>query len=126
MSDKVAIITFVEHQNPVDRGRMAHVLNLASELKAAGTEFELVFAGKSVEWLPQLLNEDRESQHPFVRNYADHFDAVREHVVACNFCCKRFDTHAEVGAAGIPIRGAGNKHMPLAGYVTEGWRVITI
>lgn len=123
---KVAIITFVEHQNPVDRGRMAHVLNLASELKAAGTEFELVFAGKSVEWLPQLLNADRASEHPFVRNYGDHFDAVREHVVACNFCCKRFKTHEAVGAAGVPIIGEGSKHMSLGRYVAEGWQVITI
>lgn len=125
MSNRVALITFVEHQNPVDRGRMAHVLNLASELKADGTEFELVFAGKSVEWLPQLLGP-REDAHPFVRNYGDHFDAVREHVVTCNFCCKRFDTHEAVSAAGVPIHGEGTRHMSLGRYLREGWTVITV
>lgn len=125
MTDRVALITFVEHQHPVDRGRMAHVLNLASELEADGVEFELVFAGKSVEWLPQLLG-DRADAHPFVRNYGDHFDRVKHRVVACNFCCKRFDTHAALSEAGIPIQGEGNKHMSLGRYVREGWRVITI
>jgi len=123
---RTAIVTFTEHQTPENRGRMAHVLNLASELKEAGDEFVLVFAGKSVEWLPQLLNEDRASEHPFVRNYGDHFDRVRDHVVACNFCCKRFDVHAQVGAAGVPIQGEGTRHMSLGQYVREGWTVVTI
>ena len=79
-----------------------------------------------MEWLPQLLNENRAEEHPFVRNYGNHFDAVREHVVACNFCCKRFDTHAAVSAAGVPIHGEGTKHMALGRYLAEGWRVITI
>jgi len=123
---KVAIITFTEHQNPVDRGRMAHVLNLASELKEAGTEFELVFAGKSVEWLAELLAPDRDAAHPFLKNYGNHFDGIRDHVVACNFCCKRFKTHEAVTAACVPIAGEGTKHMSLGRYVAEGWQVITI
>jgi hypothetical protein len=54
MSKGTAIVVMVEHQNPPDRGRMAHALNLASELKAADHPFRFIFAGKSVEWLPQI------------------------------------------------------------------------
>ena len=90
---KTVILVMTEHQTAENRGRMAHALNMASALKEAGVEFRMVFAGKSVEWLPQFLNEDRASEHPFVGNYADHFDRVRDHVQSCNFCNKRFDTY---------------------------------
>jgi len=123
--NKLAIVTLMEHQNPPDRGRMAHALNLASEAKEAGAEFRLIFCGKSVEWLPQLLNEDRESEHPFVRNYGNHFDSVRDHVEACNFCCIRFGTRDAVEAAGVPIKGEGKKHMKLGEYALNGWNVVT-
>lgn len=126
MSQKVAIVTFTEHQTPVDRGRMAHVLNLASALKEQGTEFELVFAGKAVEWLPAFLTKERSEQHPFIRNYGEHFDVVREHVITCNFCNKRFNTYETVSRAGVKIVGEGSQHMTLARYVAEGWQIITI
>ncbi len=124
MSQPVAIITFMEHSAPTDRGRMSHALNLASELQAAGREFKLIFAGKSVEWLPELFGE-RADQHPFVRNYGDHFDRVRSHVEACNFCCVRFGVRDQVEAADIPIKGEGKGHMHVSEYVLAGWQVIT-
>lgn len=125
MSNGTAIVVMVEHENPPDRGRMAHALNLASELKAAERPFRLIFAGKSVDWLPQLLNPNREEEHPFVRNYGDHFDAVRDNVEACNFCCIRFGALEKVRAAGIPIRGEGKGHMKLSSYIIDDWDVVT-
>lgn len=60
-----------------------------------------------------------------MRNYGHRFDEVREHVEACNFCCKRFDTMAAVQGAGIPIVGEGKAHMKLSKYVLDGWNVVT-
>lgn len=125
MSEPVAIVVFVEHQQPADRGRMAHVLNLAAELQAAGTEFELVFAGKSVEWLPQWTNPNRAEEHPFIQHYGNLFDQVRDHVVSCNFCNRRFETTDAVQEAGIPIHGDGSAHLSMGRYLREGWRIVT-
>jgi hypothetical protein len=126
MSRRVAIVTFTEHQTPENRGRMAHVLNLAHELVDKGAEVKLVFAGKSVEWLPQLIDADRAAQHPFIQHYGDHFDAVRDRVEACSFCCIRFGVRDAVEAAGIPIRGEGKRHMELSDDVLSGWQIITL
>ncbi|MCO4746262.1 MAG: DsrE family protein [Proteobacteria bacterium] len=122
---KVAIVTHMEHASPADRGRMAHALHLARDLKDGGAEVKLVFGGKSVDWLAQLTNPERDKEHPFVRAYGNVFDAVRDHAEACNFCCIRFDATESVQAAGIPIRGEGKDHMNLAAYVLDGWELIT-
>ena len=122
---KTVVLCLTEHQTPENRGRMAHALNLASQLHDAGVEYRVVFAGKSVEWLPQLLNPNREEEHPFVRNYGDHFDKIRGNVHSCNFCNKRFKTYEAVEAGGVPILGEGNKHMDQTWMATEGWNVIS-
>ena len=125
MSQKVAVVVTMQHEVPEDRGKMAHALNLARELEEKGQTVELVFCGKSVEWLPQLTNPHRSEEHPFVQNYGARFDAVRHRSVACNFCTKRFDVTEAIGAADIPIVGEGKSHMELSRYVLEGWQVIT-
>lgn len=126
MAEKIAVVLFMEHQRPADRGRMAHALHLARDLKRAGVDLKVVFAGKSVEWLPQLTNPNRAEQHPFVNNYGNVFDEIRPHVEACNFCTIRFDTAEAIREAEIPISGEGRDHMELGRYVLDGYRVITI
>ncbi|MFT7521168.1 MAG: hypothetical protein ACI9MC_003319 [Kiritimatiellia bacterium] len=126
MPEKIAVVVFVEHAQPADRGRMAHALHLAQDLKHAGADFKLIFAGKAVEWLPELTHEDRASQHPFVKAYGNVFDEVRDHVEACNFCCIRFKTHDAVQGADISIRGEGKDHMKLGALVMDGYRLVTI
>jgi hypothetical protein len=121
---KTVILVLSEHQSPADRGRMAHALTLASQLKEAGVEHRLVFAGKGVDWLPQFLNPERAEEHPFVQHYGHRFDEVREHVQTCSFCNRRFGTTDVVAAAGVPIHGDG-AHMDHVWMVTEGWQVIT-
>jgi len=122
---KVAIVTHMEHASPVDRGRMAHALHLARDLKEGGAQIKLIFAGKSVDWLAQLTNPNREEEHPFVRAYGNVFDSVREDSEACNFCCIRFDATEAATAGDIPIRGEGKDHMKLGDYVLDGWEIIT-
>ncbi len=124
MSDKVAVVVYMQHESPVDRGRMAHALHLAKEIKAAGKELAFIFAGKSVDWLPQLCNPNRDEEHPFVRNYGNLFDAVREDVVACNFCTRRFEARDEIEAAGVKILGEGRDHMELSRYALDGYQII--
>lgn len=122
---KVAIVTHMEHESPADRGRMAHALHLARDLKAGGTQIKLIFAGKSVDWLAQLTDPNRAEQHPFVKAYGNVFDAVRDDVEACNFCCIRFNATDKVKAAEVHINGDGKDHMNLATYVLNDWEVIT-
>ena len=123
---KTAVLTFTEHQNPVDRGHMAHVLHLGAELKRAGQDFVVIFAGKSVEWLPQLTNPNRHEEHPFIKNYGHLFDEFRDHVHVCNFCSIRFGAKEQVQAAGLKIEGEGKAHMELSTYVLEGWNIVRI
>ena len=84
-----------------------------------------LFAGKAVEWLPELTAEDRDAQHPFVRNYGSRFDAVRDHVVACNFCTIRFGVKDQVEASGVPIEGEGKAHATMGRLIDEGWEIVT-
>ena len=126
MPTKIAVVVFVEHSQPADRGRMAHALHLARDLKRAGVDLRFIFAGKSVEWLPELTSDDRDAQHPFVRAYGNVFDEVREHVEACNFCCIRFETKDSVASAEIPIHGKGKDHMALGQVVLDGYQIISI
>jgi hypothetical protein len=126
MSEKIAVVVFVPHSDPSDRGRMSHALHLARDLKRGGADFKFIFAGQSVEWLPELTSPDRDAQHPFVKAYGNVFDEVREHVETCNFCCIRFDTTEAVTRAEIPINGDGREHMELGRLVLDGYRVITI
>ena len=55
---------------------------------------------------------------------ADYFDAIRDHVKACNMCCIRFNATEAVQAAGIPIVGEGKDHIDIGRYVLEGYQVI--
>lgn len=121
---KTVILILTEHQTPENRGRMAHALALASQLEEAGHPYKVVFAGKSVEWLPQLLNPNREEEHPFVRHYGHRFDAVRHNVQTCHFCNVRFKTLEAVSASEVPIHGDPG-HMDQSWMATEGWNVIT-
>ncbi|MBX2799771.1 MAG: hypothetical protein KTR31_18985 [Myxococcales bacterium] len=125
MSTKTAVVVTMEHAQPSDRGKMAHALNLARELEEKGQQVRLIFCGKSVEWLPELTNPEREEGHPFVNHYGHNFDVVRHRTEACNFCTRRFDVREEIAAADIPIVGEGKAHMELSDYVVDGWQIVT-
>ncbi|MCO4772268.1 MAG: hypothetical protein KDA24_19700 [Deltaproteobacteria bacterium] len=122
---KTAILILTEHQTPENRGRMAHALNLAGDAKRAGLDLRVIFAGKSVEWLPQFLDPNREEAHPFVKHYGHRFDDIRDHVITCNFCNIRFKTMDAVQGH-VPVHGEGSAHMDQTWLLTEGWNVITI
>jgi hypothetical protein len=59
-----------------------------------------------------------------VKHYGEAFDAVRDHVVACNMCCIRFEQTDIVSAAEIPILGEGRDHVDVARWVLDGYQVI--
>lgn len=106
-------------ETAADNGRTIHALKLAKSLKEGGAEVVVAFQGKAVTWLPRFLNRNDDS-HPFVKHYGSVFDAVRDEVIACNMCCKRFD----VESIDVPIRGEGREHVDIGRYVLDGWQVI--
>lgn len=120
---KVVVGVFNPGESPADNGRMVHALKLAQGLVKRGVEVVVVFEGKAVTWLPRLVHRTEDS-HPFDKNYGPVFDEIRGLVEACNMCCKRFDVHEQVQAAGIPIVGEGREHIDIARYVAEGYQVI--
>ena len=120
---KVAIVVTMPHETPENRGRMTKALHLAAGLKDKGAQVKLVFGGRGVEWVPQLAG-DRAEGHPFLRAYGGLFDKVRDDVVACNFCCRRFEVRDAVAELGLPIEGEGKDHMALEDYVLDDWTVI--
>lgn len=109
--------------SPADNGRTVHALKLAGGLKEAGADVVVHVHGEGVRWLDRLVNRTEDS-HPFDKHYGGAFDAVRDKVVACNMCCKRFDQTEAVAAAGIPILGKGTAHTDVARWVLEGYQII--
>ena len=120
---KVVVGILNPGESPADNGRTIHALKLAKGLKERGADVVVVFEGKAVTWLDRFVNRNEES-HPFVKNYGPVFDEIRDKVVACNMCCKRFDQTDAVQAAGIPIKGEGREHIDIASYVADGFQVI--
>jgi|GEM_PF-1047950 len=123
---KVAIMTHHPHETPEDRGRMAHALHMTRDVVEAGADAQLIFCGRSVEWLPQLTNPERDQEHKFVQHYGNVFDAVRDHARACNFCCIRFGVRDRVEQAGVPILGGGRDHMNLGEYALGDWKIVSL
>ena len=108
---------------PADNGRTIHALKLAAGLSEAGADVVVHVHGEGVKWIARFV-ERSESSHPFVKNYGYAFDAVRDKVVACNMCCKRFDQTEAVAAAGVPILGEGKAHSDVARWVMDGYQII--
>ena len=120
---KVIIGVFNPGETAADNGLMIHALRLANELEDAGADFEVVFEGQGVGWIERMCNRTEDS-HPFDKHYGHYFDAIRDHVKACNMCCIRFNATEAVQAAGIPIIGEGKDHIDIGRYVLEGYQVI--
>lgn len=119
MADKYAIVLYTD-----ERVRMFHALQLANQLERAGADFELIFAGKAVAWLPKFGGPMRRPDG-FVRAHRGLFDNVREHVRACRHSAQRFDIMRAIDAFEIETIGEGEDGvLPLGTYLLEGWRVV--
>ncbi len=110
-------------ESPADNGRTIHALKLAGKLKAAGADVVVHFHGEGVRWIDRFVSRTDDS-HPFVKHYHGAFDDIRDRVVACNMCCKRFDQLEAVQAAEVPIHGEDREHTDVAAWVLDGYQVI--
>jgi hypothetical protein len=118
---KYLLIALGASDVPEGRGRMAHLLTTTADLRDAGSEVAVYFAGIGVTWLAEF--DKRE--HPFTRHYGDRFDAIRPLIAgACDFCASvRFKTADSAANLGIPLIGEG-AHASLASKLAEGYQMI--
>ena len=103
------------------RGRMAHLITSACDLRDAGVQVEVYFAGIGVTWLAEFDQGDS----PFARHYGEHFDAIRPLIAgACDFCASvRFKTAEAAARLGVPLLGDG-RHNSVAGRLADGYQII--
>lgn len=110
---------------PQGRGKIAHALTNALELRNAGHEAKIFFEGQGVEWLSLFRKRD----DPFTQHYGTRFDQARESGLlggACNFCtCVRFKVAEDAEAYGVPLYGDEGQHGSLVGLITEGWQILS-
>lgn len=118
---KFLLISLGASDVPEGRGRMAHLLTTANDLREAGADVKVYFAGTGVTWLDAF--DKRE--HPFTRHYGDRFDNIRPLIVgACDFCTSvRFKLAGAATNLEIPLLGDGG-HQSLAPMLLEGYQVI--
>ena len=121
--NKFLITVLNPGESAADNGRMIHALTFASSCKKSDAEFELIFSGKAVEWVPKFLERNDDS-NPFVKHYGYYFDEVISHIKVCNMCCKRFDVHELISQSDVPIVGVEKDHIDLSSYITGGYQFI--
>jgi hypothetical protein len=120
---KIAIIVLADSETPEGRGRMAHAMTTAKELRDSDNEVRLLFEGIGVTWLKAF----HLAEHPFVQNYAPLFEEVKDNIMgACHFCTAgRFDVAEHVEALNIPLLTEESTHFSVGSLVNEGYQIIT-
>jgi hypothetical protein len=99
---------------------LSHVVNglqAAKEFDEEGDEVEIIFDGAGTQWIPELEAEDHD--------YHDLYDAVSEHVTACDYCTDSFEVGDEVGESDADRVGEYEGHPSVRDLVADGYEVIT-
>ena len=110
---------------PQGRGKVAHTLTNALELKAADHEVKVLFEGQGVEWL--ALFQKREDN--FTKHYGARFDEAHAAGLlagACNFCTTvRFKVAESAEHYGVPLYGDDGQHGSLVSFLQEGYQILS-
>jgi len=115
---KVAIVVLTDTETHESLGRIVNALEFAKEISETGGEARIVFDGAGTTWIPKLEDEGHDV-HELYLAVKDHIDG------ACKFCSKAFGVIKEVSKTDIPLLDDYDQHPSLAGYVNEGYQVVT-
>lgn len=121
--DKYLVLAMNESDTPEGRGRMVHVMHTARDLKNAGVDVKVVFAGIGVTW----LTEFNKMEHPFTKHYLPVWESIQDDIAGvCNFCSKgRFGAGEDTEALGLDFLGEDGSHFDISPFLQEGRQVIT-
>jgi hypothetical protein len=97
-----------------------HVLLNALDLKNKGHETGIVVEGAAVKLVPELAK----AEHPLHTLYMKAKDAGLFYG-ACQACSAKLNVLKDVKAAGMTMLADMNGHPSIAGYMAQGYTVIT-
>jgi len=115
---KAAVVILADTESHADLGRLVNGLETAREFaETDGDEVRVVFDGAGTAWVPEL--EDPDS------SYHEMYEAIREHVLVCDFCAGAFEVYDEVEESGVELSDEHDGHPSIRSLVAEGFEVIT-
>ena len=97
-----------------------HVLLNALDMKSRGYEVKIVIEGSATKLVPELSTDG----NPFKALYQKVKDQGLIAAV-CKACSTKMGVLSDVEAEGLPIADEMSGHPSLAGYIDEGFDIIT-
>ncbi len=114
--EKIAIFAFKG-----DPMCFMHVLLNALDLKASGLDCKIVIEGEATKLVPDLFN----NSYPFNRLF---MDVLGKGLIAgvCKACSAKMGTLDAVMAFGLPVLDDMRGHPGMAGFIKNGFSIITM
>ncbi len=113
----VAIIVLAGTEAPSDLGRVVNALQTAREFDQAGDDVQIIFDGAGTQWIPELEDEGHD--------YHAIYDAVTEHVHACDYCAGAYGVDEAIDESRADRRAEFEGHPSVQSLVADGYEVIT-
>ena len=112
-----AIVVLAGTESPSDLGRVVNALQTAREFDQAGDDVELIFDGAGTQWIGELEDE--------AHDYHSLYNAVSEHVQACDYCVDAYDVNDAVDDSDADRNAEFDGHPSIRSLVDDGYEVIT-
>ncbi len=113
-----AVIILAGTDGHENLGRLVNALETAREFaETEGDEFELIFDGAGVQWIPELEDPDHD--------YHEVYRTLRGNAGVCEYCSGAFGVEDAVADADVMALDDHDGHPSIRSLVDDGYEIIT-